>query len=179
MSDTVIRQAISTDIAQLAAIDHSYSTDHVWQMILAGEPGDVNVAFREVRLPRAMRVNYPRDPQRLIDEWTKRSAVLMAETEGEACGYVALIPATAPGAQWVSDMAVGLRHRRQGVGTRLVGAAIEWARAREFSRLFVEMQSKNFPAIMLVRKLGFVFSGYSDHYYPDEDISLFFSIDLS
>jgi ribosomal protein S18 acetylase RimI-like enzyme len=59
-----------------------------------------------------------------------------------------------------------------------LGAAIDWARARGFVRLFIEMQSKNYPAIMLARKLGFVFSGYSDHYYPDEDISLFFSIDL-
>ncbi|HSB88796.1 MAG TPA: GNAT family N-acetyltransferase [Anaerolineales bacterium] len=178
MSDVVIRPAISSDIQGLMAIDHSYSTDHVWQMALGGTPGDVSLAFREVRLPRAMRVDYPRNPQRLADEWTHRSALLIAEAEDEAAGYVAIVPATAPGAVWVCDLAVTLRQRRQGVGSRLLGAAIDWARARGFVRLFIEMQSKNYPAIMLARKLGFVFSGYSDHYYPDEDISLFFSIDL-
>jgi GNAT superfamily N-acetyltransferase len=178
MSDSVIRQAISTDISDLAAIDHSYSTDHVWQMMLGGEAGEVHVSFREVRLPRAMRVEYPRNPQRLIDEWTKRSTVLIAEADEGPAGYVAVIPATAPGAQWVCDLAVALRHRRQGLGTRLLGAAMEWARSRGFVRLFVEMQSKNYPGIMLARKLGFVYSGYSDHYYPDEDISLFFSTEL-
>jgi len=178
MSDVVIRPAISTDIARLMAIDHSYSTDHVWQMALGGAPGDVSVAFQEVRLPRAMRVDYPRSPGRLADEWTQRSAVLMAEVDEEPAGYLALMPAPAPGAVWVCDLAVAQRQRRQGLGARLLGAAIDWARARGHQRLFLEMQSKNYPAIMLARKLGFVFSGYSDHYYPDEDISLFFSIDL-
>ena len=178
MPEVVIRQAISSDIPRLMAIDHSYSTDHVWQMALRGAPGDVSVAFREVRLPRAMRVDYPRSPQRLADEWTKRSAVLIADAGEEPWGYIALMPATAPGAAWVCDLAVAQRQRRQGLGARLLGAAIDWARARSHLRLFMEMQSKNYAAIMLARKLGFAFSGYSDHYYPDEDISLFFSIDL-
>jgi ribosomal protein S18 acetylase RimI-like enzyme len=179
MPEVVVRQAISTDITTLMAIDHSYSTDHVWQMAMGGMPGEVSVAFREVRLPRPMRVDYPRSPARLADEWTQRSAVLVADGGEEACGYLALVPAPAPGAVWVCDLAVALRHRRQGIGARLLGAAIDWARARGFLRLFMEMQSKNYPALQLARKLGFVFSGYSDHYYPDEDISLFFSIDLS
>jgi RimJ/RimL family protein N-acetyltransferase len=36
------------------------------------------------------------------------------------------------------------------------------------------MQSKNYPAIALARKLGFSYSGYSDRYYADQDIALFF-----
>jgi ribosomal protein S18 acetylase RimI-like enzyme len=178
MPEVVIRQAVSSDIPRLMAIDHSYSTDHVWQMALSGVPGDVTVAFREVRLPRAMRVDYPRSPQRLADEWTQRSAVLIADAGEEPWGYIALMPATAPGAAWACDLAVAQRQRRQGLGARLLGSAIDWSRARGYLRLFMEMQSKNYAAIMLARKLGFAFSGYSDHYYPDEDISLFFSIDV-
>jgi hypothetical protein len=31
----------------------------------------------------------------------------------------------------------------------------------------------------LARKLGFAYSGYSDRYYPNEDIALFFYLDLA
>ena len=43
------------------------------------------------------------------------------------------------------------------------------------NQLFLEMQSKNYPAICLARKNGFAFSGYSDRYYSDQDIVLFFT----
>jgi RimJ/RimL family protein N-acetyltransferase len=38
------------------------------------------------------------------------------------------------------------------------------------------MQSKNHPAIAMARKLGFSYAGYSDRYYVDQDIALFFSL---
>ena len=178
MEPYVIRQAVSTDIPHLIELDHSYSTDHVWQMALQpGSPG-VEVAFREVRLPRPMRVRYPRRVERLADEWTDRSLVIVGDVDERVAGYLALAPAPAPDAVWVTDLAVDPAFRRQGLGSRLLAEAIGWARARSQSRLFLEMQSKNYPAIRLAQKMGFVFSGYSDFFYPNEDISLFFSLDL-
>ncbi len=174
----VIRHAVSADIPRLMELDHSYSTDHVWQMSLQpGSPG-VEVAFREVRLPRPMRVGYPRRTERLAEEWTERSAVWVGEIDDRLAGYLAMAPAPAPDALWVTDLAVEPAFRRQGLGRRLLAEAIGWGRARQQARLFLEMQSKNFPAIQLAQKLGFVFSGYSDFFYPNEDISLFFSFDV-
>jgi GNAT superfamily N-acetyltransferase len=140
-------------------------------------PG-VEVAFREVRLPRPMRVAYPRRPDRLVDEWTDRSLVLVGEAEDQPAGYLAMAPAPAPEAMWITDLVVDPAFRRQGLGRRLLSEAIGWSRARSQGRLFFEMQSKNYPAIQLAQKLGFTFSGYSDFFYPNEDISLFFSFDL-
>lgn len=179
MPTFVIRPAISSDIPRLVELDHGYSTDHVWQM--AHQPGQagVEVAFREVRLPRPMRVGYPRQVERLVDEWTDRSLVLIGESDERPAGYLAMVPAPAPDAQWITDLVVDPAFRRQGLARRLLGEAIGWARARSQSRLFVEMQSKNHPAIQLVQKMGFAFSGYSDFYYPNEDIALFFSFALS
>jgi len=179
MEGLEIRTAISSDIPELIAFDHNYSTDHVWQMEFRSRPDEVAATFREVRLPRAMRVVYPRDPQRLADEWTRRSVILVAEHAEIRRGYLGLVESTAEGAAWSTDLVVGLPHRRQGVATRLVGAAWDWCRQRGYRRLFLEMQSKNFPAIQLARKLGFVFAGYSDRYYPSEDIALFFVLDLA
>ncbi len=175
----LIRHAVSTDIPALIGLDHSYSTDHVWQMSLQPAAPGVEVAFREVRLPRPMRVGYPRSVERLADEWTERSAVWVGEIDERLAGYLAAAPAPAPDALWVTDLAVEPAFRRQGLGRRLLAEAIGWGRARHQARLFMEMQSKNFPAIQLAQKMGFVFSGYSDFFYPNEDISLFFSFDLA
>jgi len=37
------------------------------------------------------------------------------------------------------------------------------------------MQSKNNPAIRMANKLGFSFCGFRDHYFPNQDLALFFS----
>ncbi len=172
-----IRLAVSSDIPQLMAFDHGYSTDHVWQMAVENGAAGLTVAFREVRLPRPMRVRYPRDPSRLADEWTHKAALLVAERGEERLGYLALVEAPAPGCYWVTDLVVDLRYRRQGVGSRLLQAARAWAAERGSPTLFLEMQHKNYPAICLARKLGMVFAGFSDRYYPNQDIALFFVLE--
>ena len=176
MDHLTVRQAISSDILDLVKLDHDYSSDHVWQMSVSRGPDEVGVVFREVRLPRPMRVTYPRDPSRLPDDWTRLPALLVAEAAEARFGYLAMTLGAAAGAGWVSDLVVGSLHRRQGVGTQLLAHAREWCRQRKLSSLFLEMQSKNYPAISLARKLGFAYAGYSDRYYADQDIALFFCL---
>jgi ribosomal-protein-alanine N-acetyltransferase len=178
MLEFSIRKANSGDIPMLIALDHGFSTDHVWQMAIEREDSQIQVTFREVRLPRPMRVAYPREPETLADEWTLHATLLVAEVESIPLGYMTLDQVPARGSGWITDLVVGLPSRRQGVASRLLKAAHEWCRDHELEKMFIEMQSKNYPAINLVRKFGFVFAGYSDHYYPDQDIALFFSLDL-
>lgn len=170
-----IRQAISADIPELIAMDHGYSTDHVWQMGVREEHEGRSVQFQEVRLPRPMRVSYPRDPARLADEWTHRAVVLIAEDDEHKLGYTSLVPGPPPDSIWVIDLVVDLRFRGHGHGMELMNAAREWAAAHGFQTMFMEVQTKNFPGIKLARRTGFTFSGYSDYYFPDGDIALFFS----
>jgi len=73
-----IRPAVSSDIPGLLALEHNYSTDHVWQMGYHPLGEEVNIAFREVRLPRPMRVIYPRSQESLADEWTQAAILLVA-----------------------------------------------------------------------------------------------------
>lgn len=159
-------------------LDHSYLTDHVWQMSYHPSTMETAITFREVRLPRPMQVAYPRDPERLADEWTNASEFLVAEREHQSLGYLALSAWTVPGTGWVTDLAVAKPHRRKGVATRLLSGARRWCREHGLGRMTLEMQSKNFPSIQLARKLGFVLSGYHDRYYPDEEIALFFTLNL-
>lgn len=174
MLQVKIRQAVSGDIPAIMNIDHGYSTDHVWQMIFDQNTRDIDIRFQEQKLPRPMRVTYPRDPSRLADEWTSKAALLVAIHSDSPVGYLCLVPGPAEDSVWISDMAVDLRFRRQGIAYQLVEAAKEWADERDHHALFIEMQSKNFPAICLTRKTDFSFAGFSDGYYPDHEIVLFF-----
>ncbi len=179
MQSINIRAATSSDIPSLVSLDHGYSTEYVWQMGLERSNGHVAVSFRQVRLPRPMRVRYPRDPSRLMDEWVNHYAMLIAEKGGRPVGYLALSRGPAPMCAWITDLVVGLPYRRQGVGGHLLQRAVQLCRQSGMRRLFVEMQSKNHPAIALAQTQGFRFAGYSDHYYPDQDIALFFARELN
>lgn len=174
MLEVKIRQAVSGDIPQLMNIDHGYSTDHVWQMIFDQNTRDINVRFQEQKLPRPMRVTYPRDPSRLADEWTDKAALLVALLSDEPVAYLCLMPGPAEDSVWISDLAVDLRRRRQGIASQLIESVKEWATERNHQAVFMEMQSKNYPAISLARKSDFSFSGFSDGYYPDHEIMVFF-----
>ena len=175
MAEIKIRPAISTDIPKMVALDHNYATDHVWQMTLDLTEIQTQVSFREVRLPREVHVNYPRLIRALMDDWTNRDLLLLAE-EGEAVrGYISVQLGKAPASAWVMDLNVDRIHRRNGIGTALVLAAQDWCARKRVHRLTLEMQPKNYPAIQFAYKLGFEFSGYNDQYYRDQEIAIFFS----
>jgi RimJ/RimL family protein N-acetyltransferase len=56
-------------------------------------------------------------------------------------------------------MFVAAESRGRGVGTALVGAAIQWARARGLHKLTLSVFPHNDAAIGLYRKFGFVEEG--------------------
>ncbi len=175
MPEIQIRPAVVADIAQLIAIDHSYTSDNVWQMDIAAENGQMAIQFRETRLPRSVRVEYPRHPQSLSADWRKRAGLLVAVHEQEVVGYISIEKDIAPAMAWVTDLAVLRRLRRQGIGSALVLAGQEWSLHHKLYRMVLEMQPKNYPAISLSQKLGFDFCGYNDRYYVNNDIGLFFA----
>ena len=178
MPEIEIRPAVADDIPALVALDHNYSSDFVWQMDLQPEDGNIGIHFREIRLPRSVRVQYPRPVHDLPDSWTERAGLLVARLEEEIVGYASLMLNIAPRTAWMTDLAVARRHRRQGIASTLLLAAQEWARNHDCRWLVLEMQPKNHAAIRLAHKLGFDFCGYNDRYYANHDIGLFFARSL-
>jgi ribosomal protein S18 acetylase RimI-like enzyme len=169
-----IRPASASDIARLVAIDHSCLSDYVWQLELRREAGQAIANFREVRLPRSIKVNYPRNPASLADEWMRRDSVLVALHDGIPIGYICATAEQASAVAWVTDLAVSPEQRRKGAGSALVTAIQGWAQERGVRRLILEMQSKNQAYIRLAQKFGYEFCGYNDQYYPTQDVALFF-----
>lgn len=175
MPEINIRPAIATDIETLAALEHSYTSDHVWQMNFRSEGHTVEITFREARLPRSVQVHYPNNPQRLLADWPLLDGLLVAELEGQPVGYISLTMNPLLGAVRVTDLAVTRRLRRQKIGSSLILAGQDWAMYHEMQRLLLEVQPKNYPAIQMAKKLGFELCGYNDHYFANHDIALFFS----
>jgi ribosomal protein S18 acetylase RimI-like enzyme len=174
MSTFEIRPAGSSDLSRLMAMDHSCSSDYVWQLELQIEPKRVAVNFHEVRLPRSVVVNYPRDPFTLADDWSQRDALLIALQGDDPVGYISAVEERPSSVVRVTDLVVAPRARRRGAASAMLAAVQAWAEGRGVSRIVLEMQSKNHPCIRLAQKFGYEFCGYNDRYFPTQDVALFF-----
>lgn len=175
MPEIEIRPATASDFPQLVQIEHHSKSDYVWQMDRVVEESQVSIAFREVRLPRTVRVDYPYPLESLPERLKQQTILLAAVLQGEVVGYIAVEERVAAGTAWVGHLAVSQRCRRQGIASALVLASQAWAARRGLRRMVMETHSKNAPAIRMALKLGFEFSGYHDQYYGNQDIALFFT----
>lgn len=168
-----IRPAVATDLSRMMGMDHSVTSDYVWQLDLRRENAQVTANLREVRLPRPVSVAYPRNPFALADEWQFKDEVLVAANPN-VIGYVCVVEQSAATVAWVTDLAVSPDQRRHGIGSLLLKSAQDWARERGSRMLIFEVQAKNQPGIRLAQKAGLEFCGYNDHYYANQDVALFF-----
>ena len=98
----------------------------------------------------------PIDVDELAASW-KIDGTLIALAQGAVVGEVRIDPS------WMGfgeiGMMVAADWRGRGVGTALVAAAIEWARARGLHKLALSVFPHNDAAIALYRKFGFVEEG--------------------
>ena len=173
-----VRPAELRDLESCSALNHSYTTDRVWQMDARGKNDSLTITFRVVRLPRETRVDYPLQGERMLAGWQRRDVFLVAEKDERICGYVALTAHTEHGIAWIGDLVVDRPWRRRGIGTALLRAAARWGRDHNLVRLVAEMQTKNYPATQFYQSRGLTFCGYNDHYWPNQDIALFFGESL-
>lgn len=172
---TTVRTAEAADLSACSALDVSYETEYAWQMDVRDEDGAIAIGMRTVRLPRPMRVTYPRESAAITLDASQHGSFLVAETSGVVCGYIIMRYDVLHSTCWVTDLAVGRAWRRRKVGSMLLQDAYVRAQMKEFRRLTVETQTKNYPGICFLQKNGLTFSGFSDQYYPNHDIALFFT----
>jgi ribosomal-protein-alanine N-acetyltransferase len=91
--------------------------------------------------------------------------VLVAETAGDGviAGFVAA-RALGPEAEML-NLAVDPKHRRQGVGRRLVEELHQRLRASGTERVYLEVRPSNLTAQQLYRSLGYAECGRRRNYY--------------
>lgn len=170
----VIRFATSEDLQACLHISGACETEHVWQLTQREQPDQIAIMLSDVRLPRPMRVEYPRSAEDILSVWKTADALLVAEERGAICGFADLHAETWHDLAWVKNLIVAEPFRRQGIGSALLAAAIRWAHSQRLQTLMVEAQSQNWPAICFYRKHGFAFCGFNDRYYVNQ-IALFFT----
>ncbi len=175
MPAIAIRPAQIQDLNALISIDTAFQTAYVWQMDRIIEKGQISIYFREVRLPRPVKVDYPNPPEKLAVDLGGMEGVLVALLDRQPVGFIQIKEYQSTSTAWVSNLVISDKVRRQGIGSALVLAGQNWASQHNLRRMVLEMQSKNYPAIQLAIKLGYEFSGYNDHYYENRDIALLFA----
>jgi len=176
MPQIEIRPSHASDLEPLLAIERDYTTQYVRQIELENDENErLTITLRRVRLPRPIRVDYPRNRQQLLEAWSRCDGILIAEAQEQIVAYIALSLQKNPFTLWISDLVVSRTLRRQGIGQALILAAEEWGLAKDTQRMILEMQSRNDAAIQMAKKLGFDFCGFQEAYYPNGDVGLFFA----
>lgn len=99
----------------------------------------------------------------------ENSFFIVAECNGEICGYVGAYRAADEG--YITNIAVSVKMRRRGVGRALICALKEKAKEKALLFLTLEVRVGNLPAIALYESLGFKNLGRRPRFYsnPTED----------
>jgi RimJ/RimL family protein N-acetyltransferase len=152
-----IRHADPSDAEQLTRLADAVSAESEgWLISVAGE---WRSAGDERRFLKALR-RYP------------HAAVFVAEhDDGTLVGRLSIGRDPHPASTHVADVGlmVALGARRQGVGTALLQAAIDWAREAGVRKLELHVFPWNEPAIALYEAFGFEREGYRKGHYRRPD----------
>ena len=152
-----IRHAEPSDAEQLTRLADAVSAEpEGWLISVAGE---WRSAGDERRFLKALR-RYP------------HAAVFVAERQdGALVGRLSIGRDPHPASTHVADVGlmVALDARRQGVGTALMQAAVDWARETGVHKLELHVFPWNTAAIALYEKFGFVQEGYRKEHYRRDD----------
>lgn len=177
----IIRDGLETDIPACLALNHDYETDFVWQMHIHSEEGHHwEILFKRDRLPRTMTISLASDEARLRASLPPEQCFLIAarRDDTEILGYLAMYNDTVHRIGLIHDLVVSTPFRRNGIASRLVNVARQWAKEHQLTRLHIETQTKNYPGIEFCQNNGFAFCGFNDRYFPNQDIAIFFSTSL-
>lgn len=100
--------------------------------------------------------------------------VFLLLADGEVIGHADLAGGRIPAELHRTTVGLGLAraHHRRGLGTRLMRAAIDWARGAGLAWMDLGVFHGNEPAIALYRKLGFVEVGRSPDRFRVGEASL-------
>ena len=151
-----VRRAVPGDAPRLVALASAVASEEAGWLLAES---DWRSAGDERRYIRAL--------QRHPD-----GALLVAEVAGgELVGRLSLMRDPHPASRHVADVGlmVAAAYRRRGIGTALMAAAEEWARAAGVTKLELHVFPHNHPAIALYEKLGYEREGLRRGHYARAD----------
>ena len=99
----------------------------------------------------------------------KQNIILVADEEGEICGYICMYVSFDEGE--ITNVAVKEKYRGRGLGKAIVKDLLDRAAKANVSRCILEVRKSNAPAISLYKKMNFNEIGVRKGFYdfPKED----------
>jgi RimJ/RimL family protein N-acetyltransferase len=154
MTDVLIRPAEPGDASALVQLGSDVGSEPEGWLIAGGWRG----AGSERRYLRTVRRS-------------RDAAVFVAETPAGIVGRLSVARDSHPASRHVADLGlmVAASHRRRGIGTALLDAAVAWARETGVRKLELHVFPHNEAAIALYEKYGFRREGYRTAHYRRED----------
>ena len=142
MSEILIRPIALADIEQFQQVTDAVMRERKYLAFVEGFPIDEAALF----VARNMRL---RNPQ------------IVAEHDGHIVGWCDIRRESIPVYSHTGHLGMGVlaKYRGQGLGERLIRAAIEAARETGFERIELSVYGRNVPGMALYRKVGFVHEG--------------------
>jgi RimJ/RimL family protein N-acetyltransferase len=150
-----VRRAEPSDAEALAQLGEAVGSEPEGWLVTTNGWRDVG---EERRYLRAIR-RYP------------NAAVFVADDEGLVVGRLSVARDQHPASRHVADLGlmVAATHRRRGIGTALLQAAVDWARQAGVRKLELHVFPYNTAAIKLYEQFGFVQEGYRRGHYRRGD----------
>lgn len=124
------------------------------------EDFDIVLEMYNCHMPEPVAQGLPPLRQKIRRKWITgllANAANLAALKGDkVIGHAALIPdRTGKDCEYL--IFVANPHRKRGLGATLTSLAIEWARDKGLNSIWLTVESDNFRAIKLYRKMGFEF----------------------
>ncbi|MFB7372589.1 GNAT family N-acetyltransferase [Streptomyces sp. NPDC056222] len=164
MSDLAYRVAGPDDQSALAALDDSFTTEHVYEVA----SGDVGFGLRLVAVdPPLVKVFPVEDEDGGGEDGAEGDVheIVAVDADGTPVGFIAVGVEEWNRRLVVHQVTVHPAHRGRGIGGELMRRALAHGRERGARTAWLEVTSVNVPAVRAYRRMGFRLCGLDTTLY--------------
>ena len=159
-------------IADLAAIDDIHASSR-----RVAYRGQVSDHYLDVTMPAASLADWQRKLPELLDG---AGRVLIAESDGEAIGFVAAFAPDEAGSVYINNLHARPDRKGLGAGSALLDAAAQWARASGARAMHLKVLETNTPAIGFYESRGWrCVARVDDTWAGEQIVALVYAVELT
>ncbi|MEU9864376.1 GNAT family N-acetyltransferase [Streptomyces sp. NPDC047971] len=159
MSDLAYRVAGPADQSALAALDDSFTTEHVYEVAA----GDVGFGLRLVAVDPPLVKVFPAEDEDGAEPDVHE--IVAVDADGTPVGFIAVGVEEWNRRLVVHQVTVAPAHRGRGVGGELMRRALAHGREHGARTAWLEVTSVNVPAVRAYRRMGFRLCGLDTTLY--------------